>query len=144
MTADVRTLTDPVWVLLDGIANVDAFDGEFVDADGQQVQPTIDTDGRVKGYLVYHPSPGWQHSWTLDVDRDGLSWTFQVTCAGGDRARAEWVIKQVRAAISGAVITRNGQQLLIEETGDPGPLRVDDEVSPPRRWAPLQFAVEAP
>lgn len=144
MTADVRTLADPVWLLLDGIANLDAFDGDFVDEQGQQKDPTLDEDGRIKGYLVYHPSPGWQHSWTLDVDPDGLSWTFQVTCAAGDRARALWVIHQVRKVLAGVVITIGGRQLLIEESGNPGPLRIDEDFSPPRRWAPLLFTVHAP
>lgn len=137
MTAvDVADLADPVWDRLDAIANVNAFDGE-VDA------PPLDGDGRVHAYAVYYPGPGWAHALLACGGTDSLDWSFQVTCAGGDRTRVLWCIQQVRGALSGSRISVGGQQLTISETGDPGPIRRDDDVSPPRFYVPLQFALNA-
>lgn len=148
MTAvDVSALADPVWALLDGLSGVNAFDGEFVDATGQPVDmsmtPYADDDGRVHAYAVYFPSSGWAHALLACGGTDSLDWSFQITCAGGDRTRALWCVSKVRGVLSGARVTVGGQGLLIREIGDPGPIRRDDKVSPTRFYLPLLFAVNA-
>lgn len=143
--ADAQKLADIVWDLLDGIAQVNAYDGEFVDANGQPVDPPKDDDGRVHAYAVFYPSPGWAHSILLCADLDSLDWSFQVTCTGGDRARALRCIQRVRDALSDTWITDpdSGQELQINEAGNPGSLRRDDNVSPARFYLPLQFTLNA-
>lgn len=141
--ADVTELADPVWELLDAIANVSTFDGDFVNADGEPVAVPADADGRVHAYAVYYPSPGWAHALLACGGTDSLDWTFQVTCAAGDRTRALWCVQQVRAALTGTTVTIGGQELQIREEGNPGTLRRDDSVSPSRFYAPLIFAINA-
>lgn len=148
MTAvPVEDLADPVWALLDAIENVNAFDGDFVDADGAPVNmkapPYVDPDGRVHAYAVYYPGPGWAHALLSCGGTDSLDWTFQVTCAGGDRTRALWCVTQVRNALTGHTVDVGGQALGIREVGNPGPVRRDDGVSPARFYTPLIFAINA-
>lgn len=141
--AQVADLADPIWTMIDAVQNVNTYDGDFVDNDGKPLPPPLDDDGRVHAYAVYYPSPGWAHALLAGGETDSLDWSFQVTCAGGDRTRALWCADKLRTALSGKRITVNGQGLLIVETGNPGPIRRDDKVSPVRFYTPLQFAVNA-
>ena len=144
MTAvPVDQVADPVWTLIDAIAAVNTYDGEFVDADGAPVEPPADDDGRVHAYAVYYPSPGFAHALLACGGTDSLDFTFQVTCAGADRTRTLWCVQQVRAALTGATVTVNGQALQIREDGNPGPIRRDDKISPSRFYVPLIFAINA-
>lgn len=136
-------LADPVWAMIDAVAGVNTYDAEIVDENGNKIEPPVDNDGRVHAYAVYYPSPGWAHALLACGGVDSLDWTFQVTCVGGDRVRALWCIGKIRAALSGKTVPIGGQQLLIHETGNPGSIRRDDDVSPSRFYAPLQFAVNA-
>lgn len=136
MTTDVRALADPVWGLINGITNLDSFDGE-------DPTPQLDPDGRVHAYAVYYPSPGWAHAVLACGGTDSLDWTFQVTCAAGDRNRTLWCVDKIRTALSGARLSIGGQLLTIRETTDPGPIRRDDQVKPVRFYTPLLFAVNA-
>lgn len=140
---DVAELADPVWGLLDAIANVNTFDGAFIDDEGKPVSVPADADGRVHAYAVYYPGPGWAHALLACGGTDSLDWTFQVTCAAGDRTRALWCVQQVRTAVTGTTVTIGGQALQIREDGNPGALRRDDSVSPSRFYVPLIFAINA-
>jgi hypothetical protein len=135
-TTPVDDLADPVWTLIDNVTNVDAFDAE-------DPAPTFDGDGRVHAYAVYYPSPGWAHALLGCGGTDSLDWTFQVTCVGGDRTRALWCVSKIRAALTGQRVSIGGQLLTIQEIGNPGPIRRDDNETPPRFYAPLTFAVYA-
>lgn len=143
----VEQLADPVWTLLDALGHVNTFDGDFVDATGAPVDmtktPYADDDGRVHAYAVYYPGPGWAHALLSCGGVDSLDWTFQVTCAGGDRARALWCVSQVRGALTGATVSVGGQELQIREVGNPGQGRRDDGVQPSRYYLPLIFAINA-
>lgn len=143
MTTQVSDLADPVWTLIDAVANVNTYDGDFVDADGKPVSPPLDDDKRVHAYAVYYPSPGWAHALLACGGTDSLDWSFQVTCAGGDRTRALWCIEQIRNALTGHTVTIDGQKLQIREVGNSGSIRRDDGVSPSRCYAPLIFAINA-
>lgn len=140
---DVSQLADPVWTLLDGIGNVNTFDGAFVDANGIPVAVPADADGRVHAYAVYYPGAGWAHALLACGGTDSLDWTFQVTCAAGDRTRALWCVQQVRDALTGTTVAVGGQDLQIREEGNPGSLRRDDSVAPSRLYLPLTFAINA-
>ena len=129
---DVLTLSEVVWQLLDGIANVNAFDGEVTN-------PPLDPDGRVHAYAVYYPNPGHAHSLRAGRTAHTLNWGCQVTCVGGDRTRALWCIQKVRTALTGARLVIDGRRSILTEIGNPGPLRRDDDVSPPRLYLPLEF-----
>lgn len=143
MTAvDVATLADPVWDLIDAVTNVNTYDAEIINADGS-TEPPKDADGRVHAYAVYYPGPGWAHALLGCGGTDSLDWSFQVTCVGGDRTRALWCVGKIRAALAGKTITVGGQKLTIREVGDPGPVRRDDDVTPPRHHVPILFAVNA-
>ena len=137
MTA-VEQLADPAWALLDGLSNVNTYDAEVPG------QPPTDADGRVHAYAVYYPSPGWLHAISLNADLDSLDWRFQVTAVGGDRVRALGCVGRVRSVLTGAWLTVAGQELQIREDFDPGPVQRDPNLSPPRFYVPLQFAVFAP
>lgn len=142
MTArEVALVADPVWSLIDAIANVNTYDAEIVNEDRDPITPPLDPDGRVHAYAVYYPSPGLARAVTLDADPDVLDFPFQVTCVGGDRGRALWCINQVRQALTGKWVTVAGQELQIREDLNPGPVRRDDNVSPPRHYFPLQFVI---
>lgn len=144
MTAvPVDQVADPVWTLISAIPEVNTYDGEFVDAAGKPVTAPADPDGRVHAYAVYYPSPGFAHALLACGGTDSLDFSFQITCAGGDRTRALWCVQQVRNALTGATVTVGGQALQIREDGNPGPLRRDDSVSPSRFYVPLIFAINA-
>lgn len=138
---DAADLANPVWALLDALEHVNTYDGEFVDAGGRPVSPPADDDGRVHAYAVFYPSAGHLMSVQLDAEPDSLDWTFQVTCAAADRVRAMWCVGQVRSVLTGAWVNFNGQPLQIRETGNPGPIRRDEQVKPPRFYLPLSYAV---
>jgi hypothetical protein len=129
-------LADLVWALLTGIPAVNHFDGEVAP------EPPVDADDRVHAYTVYYPSPGRSWPRMLDAAPDSLAWSFQVTCAGGDRTRTLWCVGKVRAQLTGARLTLpDGTSVLITEATDPGPIRRDDDVKPPRFYVPLLFNV---
>ena len=131
-------LADQVWARLRTLATVNVFDGEV------DPNPPADADGRVHAYAVFYPSPGWARALLADGGGDTLDWSFQVTSVGGDRTRALWCIDQVRGVLDGFHVTNAaGQQLIVSEAGDPGPLLRDDDVSPARFYSPLRFTVFA-
>lgn len=141
--AEVADLADPIWTVLEAISNLNAYDGEIVDDNGAPIDPPLDDDKRVHAYAVYYPGGGFAHAQLACGGTDSLDWTFQITCAGGDRTRALWSVNKVRAALSGQRVTVNGQDLLIREQGDPGFVRRDAQVQPTRFYLPLTFAVNA-
>jgi hypothetical protein len=132
LVPDVRSLSDIVWALLDGIAGVNAFDGEVTD-------PPLDTDGRVHAYAVYYPDPAHARSNRAGGTPNTLDWGCQVTCVGGDRTRALWCVDKVRAALTGRRVTIDGRRGVLAEVGNPGPIRRDTDVSPVRFYVPLEF-----
>lgn len=139
----VASLADPVWTLIDAVANVNTYDGEIVDSEGVPIDPPLDDDERVHAYAVYYPGAGFAHAQLACGGTDSLDWTFQVTCVGGDRTRALWCVNKIRAALTGQRIDINGQGLVIREQGDPGFLRRDDQVSPRRFYLPISFSLNA-
>lgn len=148
----VSLLADPVWALLDGLSNVNTFDGEVTIPPYNAADPTThvywdrDTAGNpvsVHAYAVYYPGPGWDHALLADGAGDSLDWTFQISCVGGDRTKALWCVERVRSVLTGVRLTVADQQLMLHEVTDPGGVRRDDDETPSRFWLPLQYRLNA-
>ena len=143
MTASIRELADDVWTLLDGIPNVNSFRGEPTIPTYNSGDPDThrfwDPDARVHGYLVAYFGLGRSFSSRVSDDANMLTWSFQVTCVGGDDNRCLWVIDKVRATLTGLRLRPTTGKLY--EVTDPGPMRRDDDAAPPRFYLPLVFAL---
>lgn len=115
---------------------LDVFDGE--------VKAVMDSDAKAHPYAAFYASPGNLSGSTLCETPNELLWSFQVTAAAGDPARARRAIARVRRQITGHLLLVDGDPVgLIRETPgyDPGPLRKDDTVAPARWFSPLLFQV---
>lgn len=132
----VYSIADQVWGLLDGITGINAFDGVVPNT------PAKDPDGTVHAYAVYYPSAGRRTSGRLNAVPGKLTWSFQVTCVGGDRNRCLRCVSKVTTALTGERLDLfDGYSGQIREPGDVGPVRVDRDVAPPRFYLPLLFGV---
>lgn len=133
---DVHT---QLWGLLD-IDHVTCYDGEVPDT-----PPSDPTTQRVKAYAVLYDSPGRLSALTMLGTQDSLDSTFQVTCVAGDPTTVLWCADKVRAALVGATVTLDGDDYQVRAADvDPGPVRRDDDVRPPRHWFPLLFTLFIP
>lgn len=101
--------------------------------------PTPPNDPRVKAYWILYAGPGATDDLRLDATSFVSSLNFQVTVAGGTPDRALFGIGLVRSKINGVEIASG---LITEQPFDPGQLRRDDAVVPPRHYVPLQFRLE--
>lgn len=139
LPASAYDVHEQVWALLDAITGVNTYDGEV------PKNPPLDPDGRVHAYAVLFMSPGRPTALMLDGTQDSLATSFQVTCVGGSTARALWCVDQVRAQLVGAFIELDGHQhqITASET-QPGPVRLDDDVKPPRHFVPELFDLFIP
>lgn len=137
MSLDVAALHDAALARLVAQAHLDVFDGSVDDAGQPSVR--LDTDGRAHMYAVLYASPGRSDTARLSGIRDTLSWSFQVTAAGGDPNRALTAAVKVRAALTGTRLTTTSG--LVNETTDPGPVRQDTSVTPSRWFVPILFDV---
>lgn len=151
-TTGIRPLAEQAWLLLDAISGVNAFDGAVdipaYDADDEATHPFWDLDdaGRpvdVHAYAVFYPSPGRRDRRTVAPGSTNVAWSFQVTCVGGDRTRALWCVDKVTTALTGHRLQLPGRRGggLISELADPGPIRIDRDVTPYRHYVPIDFGV---
>lgn len=101
--------------------------------------PTPPNDPRVMAYWVLYAGSGISADERLDATAFVSSLNFTVTVAAGTPDRALWAIQTVRNTINGVEI---GSGLITEQPFDPGQLRRDDGVVPPRHYVPLQFRLE--
>lgn len=129
---DLDAVADQILALLEGVPGLDVFDGE--------PQARMDSDGRAHPYAAVYVTPG------TPVDRALAAYSghvvgWQVTAAGGDAERCRRAVDRVRAGLVDQWITVGGvdRQILELEGYDPGPMRVDQAVTPPRSWVPLFF-----
>jgi hypothetical protein len=131
-------LHDVVWGLLEAVSDVDAYDSEV------PATPPLDPDGRVRAYAVLYASPGALSASALDGNQRTILGSVQVTCVGGDPSRALKCIDAVRSGLSGYVTVDGLTRVVRAREDDPGPVRVDTDVWPPRHYAPLEFQLFAP
>lgn len=109
-------------------------DGEVPDK-----PPTPPNDLRVKPYWVAFFSPGAASPFSLGGFPLVTKLPFTITVAGGTKDRALFGVELVRKAISGVEIESG---LISEDEFDPGTLRRDDNVVPPRHFVPMSFLLE--
>lgn len=96
--------------------------------------PPADPDGRSHMYAVIYPAPGLTTLDRLATVVDGLVWSFQVTCVGGDPDRASAAVDAVTTALTGTRLTVPGLALgPLRELGDFGPAQ-EDRTATPSRW----------
>lgn len=139
MTIPVRTLADDVWTLLSAVPNLNTWRGEILDAAGQPTNPPVDPDGRVHPYAVAYFGGGQALGNRIAALPSRVSWSFQVTCVGGDDIRCMWAVDTVRAALSFKRVANT----VIRESTDPGPIRRSDDIQPSICWVPVMFTVNA-
>lgn len=136
--ATALAVHDAIWVKLDAVTNINAYDGEVPST------PPLDADARVHAYAVLYAAPGNLHASALNGAQGALLGSGQITCVGGDPTRALWCVDKVRTGLA-TTVTLDGRAYPIRfREEDPGPVRRDDAVSPPRHWVPLEFQVFAP
>lgn len=119
-------------------SRLDVFDGEPTAA--------MDKDGRAHPYAAVYAGAGNLSGDALAGAQTELDWPFQVTCAGGDPDRARRAITRVRARLVGHELTVDGLTVgrIVEDPSvQPGPLRIDREVAPPRWYTPMMFRLQA-
>lgn len=133
---DLEQRTQAVLTLLRSQPGLDVFDGE--------PDARMDSDGRAHPYAALYVSPGQRDpsEATVSAGSDLLTWTFQVTAAGGDVERARRAVTRVLAALEGKRIEGNGGAIGL--AGDPGPIRTDQTMSPYRSYSPMLFTVGLP
>lgn len=102
--------------------------------------PPVDPDGRVHVYAVLWPGPGTPTQDRLVPIVDGLLWSGQVTCVGGDVTRALACADAVSDALTGRTLDLGGVRTgYLREIGDPGPAREDRDAKPSRWFVPLTY-----
>ena len=99
----------------------------------------LDSDQRAHPYAAVYPSPGHHDPAAAPLTdvADLLTWTFQVTAAGGDADRCMRATGRVLAVLLGWRLEATADPVRLEF--DPGPMRVDRDVSPSRCYIPLLF-----
>lgn len=108
--------------------------------DGEPGDVHHDSDGRAHPYACLYFGPGRDdpiNGEPLDARSTMTRYSGQVTCAGGDPARARRAAARVRGTLN---LARIGDAVLRFDL-DPGFPAVDKDPSPPRWWIPLTFTL---
>lgn len=101
--------------------------------------PTPPEDPRVKAYWALWAGAGQLETGRLFPAGFVNVLPFTVTVAGGTLDRVLFGIEQVRKALAGAEIASG---LISEQPFDPGPVRMDLSIEPPRHFVPLLYQLE--
>lgn len=102
--------------------------------------PTPPNDLRVLAYAVLFAGAGYAPAYSLAAWPLLTELPFQVTVAGGTQQRTLNGVSLVRKVLAGVELAGFG--LISEQDLNPGPLRRDDAVVPPRHYVPMQFVLE--
>lgn len=127
---------DTILALLNAVEHLNVYDNDVADT------PPADPDGKTHPYAVLWSGPGTAQSTRLCGDPNQLAWGFQVTCAGGDRTRCLWAVDKVRAALTGVRVP-DGRGWRLTEVVDEARVLPDRDVTPPRFYVPLVYALPA-
>jgi hypothetical protein len=138
-----QLITDVVFTRISTLApSVAVYRSEVVDN-----PPSLPGDDRVGPYVVLYPFPGHPGpGGDLGGTADDLDYTCQVTCAAGYAPDCEHLVDRVHQllykwtpSVAGIVLG----QLNPPPGYDPGPVRIDRTISPPRFSVPLQYRLTA-
>lgn len=130
-----RLVSDAIWEHLKTIAAINHFRGGVVEND-----VTYDDDQKVHGYAVLWAGGGEGRLGRLSSTPETRGITFQITCVGGDDNRALWVYDKVIDTFDGLrLVFSEGRTTPITQDGDPGPVQMDRDLSPPRYQIPVVF-----
>lgn len=123
--------TDAVLARLGTVANLDVFLGEPA--------ARMDSDNRAHPYAALYPTPGRSDpdQGSVDGSADLMTWTFQVTAAGGDVDRATRAATRVLGVLVGYRLEATADPIRLEF--EPAPVTVDRDVTPARYYYPLMF-----
>ena len=110
------------------------------------------TPGTAHAYLFVQTGPGSYIQPRAVTTATYTTWRPIVTVAAGTPVKAMWALDKVRPLLDGLTLTDpSGRELTAplhegfdrRETYDPGPLRLDEDPSPPRWYVPIQYATTA-
>jgi hypothetical protein len=145
-----RTLGDHMYGVLADLDDVTVYRGAvgLRIVDGREVQtppPPIpgDAAGRVLPYAVLYTGAGRDTALTLGGLERGLDWTFQVTVAAGYPQHCEHAVDLIREALATPQHIDDLVLSAVDEDFDPGPMRLDQSVTPARHYLPLLFRLTA-
>lgn len=145
MSSSIRSkfLTDAVLARLTTLVGVTVYRSE-VDTS----PPVLPDSGRVGPYVVVYPFPGkpGQYGQDLGNTGDDLEYTCQLTCAAGFATDCEALVDRVHHLMYVWAPTIAGIVLgtFVPPPGyDPGPVRADTTITPPRFSVPLQYRLTA-
>lgn len=107
-----------------------------------------DPSGRVRSYAVVYPGAGTPDTDTdLGDSADDLDWGVQITVAAGflDDVldAADYVHARLHRWRPTGLTGAHTDGLTPPPGFDPGPVRRDRDVTPPRFWLPLQYRLTA-
>ena len=112
----------------------------------------LDGDGTAHAYLFLQTGPGGQQQTRAVAAATLTRWRPILTFAGGTPRKTGWGMNLVRPILDGLVLTDGAGRALAAplhegstrfEDYDPGPLRLDNDPSPPRWYVPIQYATQA-
>jgi hypothetical protein len=141
-TIRAQLITDVIWTRLQTLAGVAHYRSEVPDQ-----PPRLPDSDRVGPYDILYPFPGNPGpGGDLAGAADDLDYTCQVTCAAGFSDDCEALVDRVThllfrwtPTVAGIVLG----QLLPPPGYDPGPVRIDRTIAPPRFSVSLQYRLTA-
>lgn len=139
-----KLITDAVIVRAQTLANVTVY---RVEVNTEPPKIPNDPEGRVARYITIQPLlRGLGPNPDLGDTAVDLTYGFQATCVAGYAADCEYLVDQVDAllyrwipAVAGLVFGAFRPPAGYQ----PGPVRQDNDVRPPRFWVPLQYQIVA-
>jgi hypothetical protein len=141
-TIRAQSITDAVMTRLQTLAGITWYRSEVPDT-----PPRIPNSDRVAPYGVLYPFPGNPGpGGDLAGLADDLDYTCQITVAAGFSADCEFAVDRTHnymyrwaPTVSGIVVG----QFVPPPGYDPGPVRIDRTIAPPRFSVPLQYRLTA-
>lgn len=136
-----RLITDAVIAELKTLPGLG--DANIFRAEVPEQPPRMVDSPRVGRYVVVYPFPGaYGPGDDLADSSDDIDYGVQVTCAAGFTTDCEALVDDVKGALYGfiPVVENLVMGPLKPPPGyDPGPIRVDRTITPPRSSLPLQY-----
>lgn len=112
----------------------------------------LDSDGTAHAYLFLQTGPGGHRYTRMAPHSSGITWRPILTFAGGTPEKVHWAMGMILPLLDRRVLTSESGVALSapmhqgsspRESYDPGPLRLDQDPSPPRWYVPIHYATTA-